>query len=238
MNEERLKNIFMERKKFLKNSLFGITTIFTGAALSGDNKRNDLTGDDCTVSPRETRGPFPTKTPAEMVKSNITSDRKGVALLINFTVIDKTNNCKPLAGAHVDIWHCDKDGNYSEYGNHPMQRNDLTSVHFLRGRQTADENGRVSFLSIYPGWYQGRAPHIHLEIFDKNGRSLLVTQVAFPENVSKEVYSSSFYSSRGQAETPNDRDGVFADSLSGQMGTITGNITDGFTLSNTIVVRS
>ena len=229
----------MERKKFLKNSLFGITTILTGAALSGNNKkRNSPGGDDCNVSPRETKGPFPTKTPPEMVKSNITSDRKGVALLIDFTVLDKTNNCKPLPGAHVDIWHCDKDGNYSEYGNHPMQRNDLTAVHFLRGRQTADENGRVSFLSIYPGWYHGRAPHIHLEIFDKTGRSLLVTQVAFPEDASKEVYSSTLYLSRGQANTSNDRDNVFADSLSEQMGTISGNITDGFTLSSTIVVRS
>ena len=109
---------------------------------------------------------------------------------------------------------------------------------FLRGRQTADENGRVSFLSIYPGWYHGRAPHIHLEIFDKTGRSLLVTQVAFPEDASKEVYSSTLYLSRGQANTSNDRDNVFADSLSEQMGTISGNITDGFTLSSTIVVRS
>lgn len=229
----------MERKKFLRNSFFGITTILTGTTLSGDHKkRNAAGGDDCTISPRETKGPFPTKTPSEMVKSNITSDRKGIALLVNLTVLDKTNNCKPLVGAHVDIWHCDKDGNYSEYGNHPMQRNDLTSAHFLRGRQTADENGRVSFLSIYPGWYYGRAPHIHLEVFDKNGRSLLVTQVAFPEDISKKVYSSTQYSSRGQADTSNAQDNVFADSLSEQMGTVTGNITDGFTLSSTIVVRS
>lgn len=229
----------MERKKFLKNSLFGITTILTGAALSGDNKkRNNPGGDDCNVSPRETKGPFPTKTPSEMVKSNITSDRKGVALLINLTVLDKTNNCKPLSEAQVDVWHCDKDGNYSEYGNHPMQRNDLTASHFLRGRQAADKKGRVSFLSIYPGWYRGRAPHIHLEIFDRTGRSLLVTQVAFPEDASKKVYSSTLYSTRGQADTPNDRDNVFADSLSEQMGTISGNITDGFTLASTIVVRS
>jgi len=142
-----------------------------------------------------------------------------------------------LPGAHVDIWHCDKDGNYSEYGNHPMQRNDMTAEHFLRGRQTADTNGHVSFLSIYPGWYHGRAPHIHLEIFDNSGRSLLVTQVAFPEDVSKKIYSSSLYASRGQADTPNDRDTIFADSLSEQIGTVTGNINDGFTLSSTIVVR-
>jgi protocatechuate 3,4-dioxygenase beta subunit len=119
-----------------------------------------------------------------------------------------------------------------------MQRTDLTSAHFLRGRQTTDANGHVSFLSIYPGWYHGRAPHIHIEIFDTAEKSLLVTQVAFPENISNNVYSSPLYAARGEADTPNNRDSVFADSLSEQMATVTGNVKDGFTLSSTIVVRS
>jgi len=228
----------MERKKFLKNGIFGLTTILTGAALAGDNKKQTEPGNDCNVSPRETKGPFPTKTPSQMMQANIKSDRTGIALLVNLTIVDKTNNCKPLAEANVDVWHCDKDGNYSEYGNNPMQRNDFTAAHFLRGRQTTDTNGRVSFLSIYPGWYHGRAPHIHIEIFDKAGKSLLVTQVAFPEDVSGKVYSSSLYASRGKADTPNNRDNVFADSLSEQMATVTGNTTDGYTLSSTIVVKS
>ena len=200
----------MERKKFIKNGIFGLTTIFTGAGLAGDNpNQTGADGDDCNVSPRETKGPFGTKTPSQLMQANIKSDRTGIALLINLTVVDKSNNCKPLAGGHVDVWHCDKDGNYSEYGNHPMQRNDYTIEHFLRGRQTTDSSGKASFLSIYPGWYRGRAPHIHIEIFDKNDRSLLVTQVAFPENVSDKVYSSSLYASRGKADTPNERDNVF-----------------------------
>ena len=229
----------MQRKDFLKNGIFGLTTVLTGVAIPGDNKKqNSLPGDECDISPRETKGPFPTRTPAQMVQSNIKSDRVGIALLINFTILDKANNCKPLTGAHIDIWHCDKDGNYSEYGNHPMQRTDLTSAHFLRGRQTTDANGRVSFLSIYPGWYHGRAPHIHIEVFDKAERSLLVTQVAFPENISNKVYSSAHYAVRGEADTPNNRDNVFSDSLTEQMATVTGNVNDGFTLSSTIVVKS
>ena len=229
----------MERKDFLKKGGWGFATVLTGAGIAGGTKKeNKVTGDDCDVSPRETRGPFPTKTPAQMVQSNIKSDRDGIALLINFTILDKTNKCKPLTGAHVDIWHCDKDGNYSEYGKHPMQRTDLTSAHFLRGRQTTDANGHVSFLSIYPGWYHGRAPHIHIEIFDKDGKSVLVTQVAFPENISNNVYSSPLYAARGEADTPNNRDNVFADSLSEQIATVTGNVKDGFTLTSTIVVKS
>jgi len=229
----------MERKDFLKNGIFGLTTILTGAAIAGDNKKQNTPGEDeCDISPKETKGPFPTKTPSQMVQSNIKSDRTGIALLVNLTIVDKTNKCKPLGGAHVDIWHCDKDGNYSEYGNHPMQRTDLTSAHFLRGRQITDANGRVSFLSIYPGWYHGRAPHIHIEVFDRSGRSLLVTQVAFPENISNKVYSSPLYANRGEADTPNNRDNVFSDSLSEQMATVTGNTTDGYTLSSTIIVKS
>lgn len=229
----------MERKDFLKNGIFGLTTILTGAATASDNKKqNAPAANECDVSPWETKGPFPTKTPSQMVQSNIKSDRTGIASLINLTIVDKTNKCKPLAGAIVDIWHCDKDGNYSEYGNHPMQRNDLTTAHFLRGRQTTDANGRVSYLSVYPGWYHGRAPHIHIEVFDKSERSLLVTQVAFPEDISNEVYSSPLYASRGKADTPNNRDNVFADSLSEQIAIVTGNITDGYTLTSTIVVKS
>ena len=229
----------MERKDFLKNGVWGLATVLTGVGIAGDNKNeNNVVGDGCDISPRETRGPFATKTPAQMVQSNIKSDRDGLALLINFTILDKGKNCEPFAGANVDVWHCDKDGNYSEYGNHPMQRTDLTSAHFLRGRQTTDANGHVSFLSIYPGWYHGRAPHIHIEIFDKAGKSVLVTQVAFPENISKNVYSSPLYAARGEADTPNDRDNVFSDSLSEQMATVTGNVKDGFTLSSTIVVKS
>ena|SRR5687767_804638 len=229
----------MERKDFLKNGIFGLTTLVTGAIIVSDNNtQNEGNNDECDVSPRETKGPFPTKTPSQMVQSNIKSDRTGVALLINFTIIDKTNACKPFAGIVVDIWHCDKDGNYSEYGNHPMQQVDLTAAHFLRGRQTTDGAGRVSFLSIYPGWYHGRAPHIHIEVFDRSGRSLLVTQVAFPEDVSDKVYSSSLYASRGKADTSNKRDTIFSDSLAEQIAAMTGNINDGYTLTSTITVKS
>src|SRR5688572_10262684 len=229
----------MERKDFLKNGIFGLTSLLTGAVIVSDNQeQTEANSNECEVSPRETKGPFPTKTPSQMVQSNIKSDRAGVALLINLIIVDKTNACEPFAGIVVDIWHCDKDGNYSEYGNHPMQRKDLSAAHFLRGRQTTDGAGQVAFLSIYPGWYHGRAPHIHIEVFDRSGRSLLVTQVAFPEDVSDKVYSSSLYASRGKADTSNQRDTIFSDSLAEQIGTMTGNINDGYTLTSTIVVKS
>ena len=116
-----------------------------------------------------------------------------------------------------------------------MQRVDVTDKHFLRGRQTTDRNGKVSFVSIYPGWYPGRAPHIHVEVLDKNSKSLRVSQIAFPEEVNSTVYAASGY--KGEADTPNDRDGIFRNSLKDNMAdSVTGNITDGYTLSKTLIV--
>lgn len=234
----------MDRKKFIRNGILGIASLVTTAKLlescSKDNNNNDgnTSGDaSCTVSPSETKGPFPIKAPSQLVLENIKSDRIGIALLINLTIENKNNNCLPLEGVLVDVWHCDKDGNYSEYGGTGMQQTDYTAVHFLRGRQTTDAKGEVSFLSIFPGWYQGRAPHVHVEVLTSSGSSLLVTQIAFPENVSSAVYSSTNYASHGQADTSNTKDNVFSDSLANELATLTGNLTDGYTLTKTITVN-
>ncbi|WP_456315481.1 dioxygenase family protein [Pseudomonas shirazensis] len=235
----------MDRKKFIRNSILGIASLATATKIlescsKSDNEEtgSEATDGSCTVSPAETKGPFPIKTPSQLVLENIKSDRIGVALLINLTIENKSNDCAPLEGVLVDVWHCDKDGNYSEYGGTSMQQTNYTTVHFLRGRQTSDVNGNVSFISIFPGWYQGRAPHIHVEVLSASGSSLLVTQIAFPENVASEVYSSTNYAAHGQADTSNTRDNVFSDSLSDELATLTGNLTDGYTLSKTITVRA
>lgn len=235
----------MDRKKFIRNGILGIASLATASKLlescsksDNDDSGSDTFGDgSCSVSPSETKGPFPIKTPSQLVLENIKSDRIGVALLINLVIGNKNNNCSPLAGVLVDVWHCDKDGNYSEYGGTSMQQTDYTSVHFLRGRQTTDSKGEVSFLSIFPGWYQGRAPHIHVDVLSASGSSLLVTQIAFPETISSTVYSSTNYAAHGQADTSNTKDNVFSDSLADELATLTGNLTDGYTLSKTIIVK-
>lgn len=191
----------------------------------------------CTTSPSETAGPFPTKTPSSLVIGDIRSDRTGVPLTVKLTVNSRSNNCAALAGAIVDIWHCDKDGNYSEYGGSGMQSANYTSVHFLRGRQTTDASGIVTYTTIFPGWYAGRAPHIHVHIYNASGVSLLVTQIAFPTNICDTVYTTAtnFYT-RGKQDTANASDNVFADSLASELATVNGNITDGYTLTHLITV--
>jgi protocatechuate 3,4-dioxygenase beta subunit len=81
---------------------------------------------------------------------------------------------------------------------------------YLRGIQTTNSSGQVTFTTIYPGWYQGRATHIQVDVA-RNGVSVKVTQIAFPESVNAAVYATGVYASRGSNPTSNARDGIFAD---------------------------
>jgi protocatechuate 3,4-dioxygenase beta subunit len=227
----------MERKQFLKSlGMTGMIVPFLHACGKDDDPASS---GNCTVSPSETEGPFPTKNPSTLEVTDITSDRAGVDLTIKITINNASNDCAALSGAIVDIWHCDKDGNYSEYGGTSMQTTDYTSVHFLRGRQSTDSNGLVTFVSIFPGWYNSRAPHIHVHIYDSSGKSLLVTQIAFPTDVCDTVYTTATqYYTKGKQDTSNASDNVFSDSLASELATVTGNITDGYVLTHTIVVNA
>jgi len=240
----------MERKLFLKNGIAALGLAFVAPLANSSCSKTDVvdnttTGDgtgtaaNCTSSPSETEGPFPTKSPSGMVQSNITGDRPGLALTININITNVNQQCVALAGALVDIWHCDAQGNYSEYGGSGMQSTNYTSVHWLRGRQTTDANGKVVFTSIFPGWYSGRAPHIHVHVYNASGTSLLVTQIAFPTDVCNTVYTNAAdYKARGTQDTQNARDNVFSDSLAAELATVTGSVAAGYTLTHTIGVKA
>jgi protocatechuate 3,4-dioxygenase beta subunit len=241
----------MERKEFLKRgfSALGLATIVPLISCSNSTvepeatdttagSTSGTTSGTCTSTASETAGPFPTKSPASYVLTDITSDRPGTKLTVKITIQNKSNSCEGLSGALVDIWHCDAAGSYSEYGGSGMQSINYTNVHFLRGRQTTDTNGVVNFVSIYPGWYSGRAPHIHVHVYDASGKSLLVTQIAFPEDLSKVVYAQGVYASHGQADTTNARDNVFGDGVSTELATVTGSASAGYELTHAIVVTA
>lgn len=228
----------MERKLFLKKLGLGSLVVPLLASCGSDDDASNGTGD-CTVTPSETEGPFPTKDPSTLEMIDIRSDRTGVAFTIKITIQNENNSCAALADAIVDIWHCDKDGNYSEYGGTSMQSTNYTAYHFLRGRQVTDNNGLVGFTSIFPGWYSSRAPHIHVHIYNASGTSLLVTQIAFPTDVCDTVYTTATnYYTKGKQDTSNANDNVFSDSVDEEMSTVTGNITDGYVLTHTIIVSA
>ncbi len=173
----------------------------------------------CVVSPSETIGPYPSL--SDFIRSDIRESKQGLPLTLTISVVNTNSSCAPVSGAVIDIWQCDADGNYSQYGS---ERN-LT---YLRGLQTTDSSGKVTFVTIYPGWYQGRATHIHVEV-TMNGRSAKVTQIAFPEDLTATVYRTGVYESSGQNPTTNSRDGVFSDGVANELITITGgDSTSGF----------
>lgn len=239
----------MERKNFLKSLIISAastsvianackkesasetTTSGTSGSSSSSGSSTTTTSGTCSVIETETEGPYPSKTPASYVRSDITDGRTGYALTIKITVDNSNNSCNALSGALVDIWHCDKDGNYSEYGGSGSQATDYTSVHFLRGRQTTDSNGLVTFTSIFPGWYTGRATHIHVHIYNSSGTSLKVTQIAFPEGTGTALATVNGYSKGMTGYTYNASDNVFSDGYALELATVTGDTTNGFALS-------
>lgn len=180
-------------------------------------------GGACAIAPSETLGPYPSLT--GLVRSDIREGRSGLSLVLTITVVNANNACGPVAGAQVDVWQCDAQGRYSEYSQPGYDGRGDT---FLRGIQTTDASGRVTFTTVYPGWYAGRATHIHVEV-TVNGRSVKVTQIAFPENVTAAVYGSGVYASKGQNPTSNTGDNVFADSLNSELATLSGDTTNGYT---------
>jgi len=172
----------------------------------------------CAVTPNETAGPYPSLT--DFFRSDIREGKAGTTLTLTVKVVNTNNNCAAVPNAQVEIWHCDVGGNYSQYGS-------VASQTFLRGIQTTDANGTVTFTTIYPGWYQGRATHIHVEA-TVNGRSVKVSQMAFPESVNNTVHAAGVYASRGANPMANASDGIFADSLASELVTPSGSVSSGF----------
>ena len=140
-----------------------------------------------------------------MFRSDIRENRQGTTLTLTIKVVNVNSACAAVSGADVEIWHVDAAGDYSQYGSQ-------TAATFLRGIQTTNAAGEVTFTTIYPGWYQGRATHIHAEV-TMGGRSMKVTQMAFPETINNAVHTSGVYASRGTNPMSNQSDGIFSDSL-------------------------
>lgn len=144
-------------------------------------------GNVCRLMPQAVEGPYYFDPALE--RSDITEGRPGIPLRLELQVVDGAQ-CVPIAGARVDVWHCDATGHYSGYtGQGDDQSTSTKGEKFLRGTQMTSGEGGVTFRTIYPGWYRGRTAHIHFKVFlDKN--TVLTGQLYFPDALSEFIYTS------------------------------------------------
>src|SRR5437867_3834946 len=173
----------------------------------------------CVLTAALTEGPYFVD---EMLnRSDIRTDpatravSTGIPLSLTFNVSRVANSaCTPLTGAYLDVWHCDAAGVYSDVSG--------SSRKFLRGYQITDGSGIAAFTTIYPGWYSGRAVHIHfkLRLFAGSTKTYEFTsQFFFDDTLTDSVYTQSPYNTRGSRNTRNSNDGIY-NSLSATQKTV------------------
>ena len=165
----------------------------------------------CVLTPELTEGPYYIAN--EKLRSNIREGKAGALLLLHLSVID-ASTCKAIRGATVDIWHCDAGGIYSGFsaqstgapgggGGQPSDK--LT---FLRGIQKTSAKGVATFQTIYPGWYRGRAVHIHVKVH-LGGNVVHTGQLFFSDALTDAVYTKAPYDKRPARDTRNGNDSIY-----------------------------
>ena len=207
----------------------------------------------CTKIPNETAGPYPgdgtngpdVLTQSGVVRKDITTSfgsmsgtAQGIPLTMKYKVLNIANGCTPYVGAAMYAWHCTREGGYSLYSTGIKDQN------FLRGVQAADADGWVTFQTIFPGCYDGRWPHVHFEVYPTLEKAssaknkVATSQLALPQDICEKVYATAGYESskKNLAATSLQRDMVFSDGWTTQLGTVTGDVSSGFTVTLNVPV--
>ena len=191
MNSDHLRR----REALIALGGLGLGAAFGARSLFGASTA--LAAPECLLQREVTEGPY--YLDLDLVRRNIKGDRRGTPLTLRFTVVD-ANTCRRIQGAAVEIWHADAAGVYSGVSGN--------SGNFLRGIQRTNASGVARFETIFPGWYRGRTPHIHMKVF-VSGDEVHTGQVFFRPAVTRTVYGQGVYASRGQADTSNSGDGIY-----------------------------
>ncbi|MFF7279419.1 intradiol ring-cleavage dioxygenase [Streptomyces griseorubiginosus] len=220
-----------------------------------DTRAATETDTTCAPIPEETAGPYPgdgsngvnVLKESGVVRTDITSSfgdsaggtAEGVPLTLTLTVVDAASGCgTPRKGAAVYVWHCDREGGYSLYTE------GVTDENYLRGVQETDDQGRVTFTSVFPGCYPGRWPHVHFEVYgsleDATSATAITStsQLAFPKDVCDTVYATEGYegSVANLRRLSLESDMVFRDGHDHQLATVKGSAEEGYAASLTVAV--
>jgi len=240
---------------FASGAMGALQAFLTGCNATGSSTSSSSASGSCVQSTNVTRGPYfidnqsdPNITGDDVdtsipERSDIRSDTKGstgtqsgLPLYLNITVGSYSNgSCSPIANAQVHIWHCNALGVYSDVqGATNGNGADLTGENFLRGYQYTDANGKVSFITIYPGWYSGRAVHIHVKVrvFDSSGNvaTEATTQLFFDDSISTAVYAANAdYSRSSSRGILNSADSIYAAESPALLVSLTGSDTTSYT---------
>jgi protocatechuate 3,4-dioxygenase beta subunit len=244
------------------------STLSTAQATSATTATNSATAADttaattsasssCQVVPEETAGPYPADGSTASnnnynvlalagivrsdIRTNIGSSAQvaGAPLTLSITLTNTQSECAPLAGYAIYLWHCTREGTYSVYTTQSLADN------HLRGVQETDANGSVRFLTVVPGCYAGRMPHMHLEIYrslstaTSAGSKLRTTQLAFPTDTLRTIYGSTAGYSQSVANLNAisfATDNVFSDGTSLEMVDFSGDATNGYSASIAISI--
>lgn len=193
------------------------TTSQSSASASSGTATVDTSGNTvpCTgpagASPSLTEGPY-YKT-GNFTRSDIVEGQPGMPMSLTLTVVD--TNCKPIPNATVDIWHANALGQYSGVTDLKEGCATCGNATFLRGSQTTNAQGQVTFQTIFPGWYPGRTVHIHVKIW-QNGKQVLTTQLFVTQRDADTVFATAGY--KGKQDTTNARDQIAQQAGSGLAG--------------------
>jgi protocatechuate 3,4-dioxygenase beta subunit len=169
----------------------------------------------CVVQPQQTEGPY--FVDEKLLRSDIRSDpstgtvKAGAPLALTLRVSQVTSDgrCAPLAGAQVDLWQCDAMGAYSDVKDRLF---DTSGQKFLRGHQMTDAAGAARFVTIYPGWYPGRAVHVHFKVRTSPAGTPayeFTSQFYFDEPFTDRVHAREPYTMHTGERTRNEKDGIF-----------------------------
>ncbi len=181
-------------------------TAATGAAGAALTAADFASIGTCRLTPEQTEGPF--YLDLGLDRRDITEGQPGHTLRLGIQVVDA--DCAPVPGAVVDVWHADSGGDYSAFRDGSSGDEAGEGTTFLRGSQVADGDGIVEFATVYPGWYPGRAVHIHTKV-RLDDSAVLTTQLYFDDDLTDEVHAEDPYAAHGSRDTRNEDDSIAGD---------------------------
>ncbi len=187
----------------------------TGTGATGSGGMGTTT---VVVTPAETEGPF--FVDENLNRSNLVAGTtrasvvNGTPLALTFHAYSVSSGAATaLSGAHVDVWHADAAGTYSDEASSQIQGESTKGQTWLRGCQVTDASGAATFATIYPGWYRGRTVHIHFKVrlYSAAGATTYTfnSQLFFEDTLSDAVLSQGVYATRGTRQVRNANDGIF-----------------------------